>query len=229
MLHKTLGIIIHFIPYRETSIIVKVYTERFGLQTYIENGVRSSRGKNRMALFQPATLVDLVVYLNPKKDIQRISEIKCHRPYKSLAYDVRKSSIALFIVEVLQKTLQEESENKPLFNFLQHTLIDLDEATLGFENTHLQFLLNLAFYLGFAPQTADEIARQFKENNIPIELPDYTRKTINQLITGSDSADLAIDRALRNDLLTTLLVFYRLHVEHFSEVKSRTVLREVLA
>ncbi|MDP5140324.1 MAG: DNA repair protein RecO, partial [Spirosomaceae bacterium] len=133
MLHKTRGIIINFIAYRETSIITKVYTEEFGIQTYIENGVRSSRGRNRMALFQPATLLDLVVYMNPKKDIQRISEIKCNNPYQTLPYDVLKSSIALFMTEILHKTLKEESENKPLFNFLNQTLIDLDESKVGFE------------------------------------------------------------------------------------------------
>lgn len=228
MLHKTKGIVINFIPYRETSIIAKIYTEEFGIQTYIENGVRSSRGRNRMALFQPATLLDLVVYLNPKKDIQRISEIKCNHPYETLPYDILKSSIALFIVEILQKTLQEETENKPLFNFLNQTFIDLDSAKLGFENTHLQFLLNFAFYLGFAPQTAQEISSQFKESGIPIMLSAEAESTTNQLITGSNYNTLGINRTLRNELLNAFLSFYRLHVENLTEIRSLTVLREVL-
>lgn len=228
MLHKTQGIIINFIPYRETSIIAKIYTEEFGIKTYIENGVRSSRGKNRMALFQPATLLELVVYMNPKKDIQRISEIKCSHPYQTLPYDILKSSIALFIIEILHKTLQEEAENKPLFNFLKQTLIDLDQAGSAFENTHIQFLLNFAFYLGFAPQTAKEISSQFRENGIPVMLSDESEKAIDQLITGSNYADLSVNRVLRNELLNTLLSFYRLHIENLSEIKSLSVLREVL-
>lgn len=228
MLHKTKGIIINFIPYRETSIIVKVYTEEFGIQTYIENGVRSSRGKNRMALFQPATLLDLVVYMNPKKDIQRISEIKSGHPYETLPYDIHKSSIALFIVEILHKTLKEEAENKPMFYFLEQTLIDLDKVKEGYENTHLQFLLNFAFYLGFAPQTAKEIGSQFKENAIPVMLSPEIENALNQLILGDNYADLKINRSLRNELLNILLTFYRLHLENLSEIKSMTVLREVL-
>ncbi len=228
MLHKTRGIIINFIAYRETSIIAKVYTEEFGIQTYIENGVRSSRGRNRMALFQPATLLDLVVYMNPKKDIQRIAEIKCSNPYQTLPYDVLKSSIALFIVEILHKTLKEESENKPLFNFLNQTLTDLDEARIGFENTHLQFLLNFAFYLGFAPQTAKEIGSQFKENGIQVVLSPDVENTLNHFIMGNNYAELNVSRTLRNELLNVLLSFYRLHIENLSEIKSVTVLREVL-
>lgn len=228
MLHKTKGIVINFIPYRETSIIAKIYTEEFGIQTYIENGVRSSRGKNRMALFQPATLLDLVVYMNPKKSIQRISEIKCSNPYETLPYDILKSSIALFIVEILHKTLSEEDGNKPLFNFLWHTLIDLDGVNTGFENIHLQFLINFAFYLGFAPQTAKEIASQFRESGILIELSVENRQRLDQLIRGDDPAEVKVARNQRNELLNTLLDFYRLHVENLSEIKSLTVLREVL-
>lgn len=228
MLHKTRGIIINFIAYRETSIIAKVYTEEFGIQTYIENGVRSSRGRNRMALFQPATLLDLVVYMNPKKDIQRISEIKCNNPYQTLPYDVLKSSIALFMTEILHKTLKEEAENKPLFNFLNQTLINLDEAETSFENTHLQFLLNFAFYLGFAPQTAKEIGSQFKESGIPVTLSEDAARTVDQFILGDNPAQLRINRNLRNELSDVLLSFYRLHIENLSEIKSLTVLREVL-
>lgn len=228
MLHKTKGIIINFIPYRETSIIAKVYTEEFGIQTYIENGVRSSRGKNRMALFQPTTLLDLVVYMNPKKDIQRISEIKSNHPYETLPYDIHKSSIALFIVEILHKTLKEEAENKPMFNFLEQTLIDLDKVKAGYENTHLQFLLNFAFYLGFAPQTAKEVGSQLRENAIPVLLSPEIESALNQLILGDNYIDLKINRSLRNELLNILLSFYRLHVENLSEIKSMTVLREVL-
>jgi DNA repair protein RecO (recombination protein O) len=228
MLHKTRGIIINFIPYRETSIIAKVYTEEFGIQTYIENGVRSARGRSRMALFQPATLLDLVVYMNPKKDIQRISEIKCFHPYETLPYNIHKSSIALFIVEILHKTLKEETENKPLFNFLRQTLIDLDSVQDDYENTHLQFLLNFAFYLGFAPQTAKEIGSQFRENSLPIMLSPESTDALNQLILGDDHSELQINRNLRNELLNVLLAFYRLHIENLSEIKSMTVLREVL-
>jgi DNA repair protein RecO (recombination protein O) len=228
MLHKTKGIIINFIPYRETSIIAKVYTEEFGIQTYIENGIRSSRGKNKMALFQPATLLELVVYMNPKKEIQRISEIKCSHPYETLPYHILKSSIALFIMEILHKSLQEESENKPLFNFLNQTFIDLDTATGDFENTHLQFLLNFAFYLGFAPQTAKEIDSQFSENGVPIMLSPEIENALNQLIRGDNPTEINMNRTLRNELLNILLAFYRLHIENLSEVKSMTVLREVL-
>ena len=83
MLQKTRGIALSFIKYRDTSIIAKIFTEEFGMQSYIVNGVRSKSAKTKIALFQPLTLLELVVYHNKKKEIHRISEIKCFRNFHS--------------------------------------------------------------------------------------------------------------------------------------------------
>lgn len=228
MLHKTRGIVINYVRYRETSIIAKIYTEKFGIQSYIENGVRSAKGKNRIALFQPLTLVDLVVYHDDKKEIHRISEIKCNTPFKSLPYDILKSSIGMFLDEILNKTLKEHQENHVMFDFIHHSIIMLDELDVHFENFHLIFLLKLSFFLGFSPQNANDIIGQFKDYNVQMPFDEDYQKLMNQLILADYLTPLQIHRAARNYLLEIILVFYRLHVEEFGEVKSIQVLREVL-
>lgn len=228
MLHKTRGIVINYVRYRDTSIIAKIYTEKFGVQTYIENGVRSSKSKNKIALFQPLTLLDLVVYHDEKKEVHRLKEIKCSYPYQSLPYTVEKSSIALFLNELLSKTLNEQIENPALFDFLYYSFLLLDEQKSGFENFHLQFLIKLASFLGFAPETADEIEKQFNEFSIPIHLDDSLQRLINQLIASNYNEAIPMNRSRRNQLLDTFLMFYRLHVDGLIEIKSLGILREVL-
>ncbi len=225
-LHKTRGIVLNYIRYRETSIIVKVYTEQFGLQTYIENGVRSAKGKNRIALFQPLTLLDLVVYHDDKKEIHRISEMRCNRPFKTLPFDILKSSIGLFLTEILSKTLKEETGNSVLFDFLFHALIELDDADKHFENFHLIFLLQLTFYLGFSPENAQEIVSQFKEYSIGIGFSDAQQTLIDDLLHHQSQPVLS--RKDRNHLLEVLLLYYKLHIEEIGEIKSLQVLQEVM-
>ncbi|MFC0185163.1 DNA repair protein RecO [Pseudarcicella hirudinis] len=150
MLRKTKGIVINYIRYRETSIIVKIFTEEFGIQTFIENGVRSAKSKNKIALFQPLTLLDLVVYHKEGKDLHRISELKCLIPFQTLPFNIYKSSIALFITEILGKCMKEETGNISLFRFLLNSILWLDAAEDDFENFHLQFLIKLASFLGFS-------------------------------------------------------------------------------
>src|SRR4051812_34859696 len=146
MLFKTGGIVLNYIKYKETSIICKIYTEAFGLQSYIINGIRNNKAKNKIALFQTLTLLDLVVYNRPNSSLNRISEIKCHYPFKSIPFDLRKTTIALFLSEILNKTLKEQAENEDLFSFLKNSIKFLDKADENFENFHLQFLIKLSGY-----------------------------------------------------------------------------------
>lgn len=229
MLHKTRGIVINYIRYRETSIIAKIYTEKFGVQSYIENGVRSSKGKNRIALFQPLSLLDLVLYHDDKKEIHRISEIHSGFPFKTLPYDVYKSSIGMFVNEVLNKTLKETSENPALFDFLYHSLIFLDETEQHFENFHLIFLLKFSFFLGFSPQDADEILMQLRDANMMIPFDSDYKALLNELIMADYQTPVLMSRAARNYVLEAIILFYKLHVEDFGEIKSFQVLREVLS
>ncbi|MCP9745726.1 DNA repair protein RecO [Lacihabitans sp. CS3-21] len=226
MLHKTKGIVISFVKYKETSIIVKIYTEAFGIQTYIENGVRSAKGKNKIALFQPLTLLDLVVYHDTKKEIHRISEIKCLYPYHTITVDIKKSSLAIFINEVLNNSLKEHSENTPLFNFLEDSLKYLDQNEEQIENFHLYFLINYCFYLGFGPESEDDVVNQLNEHALPVNSEE--KKLIKELIQQDFGTSLQISKALRIKILELILQYYKIHVEGFGNLRSMGVLKEVL-
>ncbi|PMD96760.1 DNA repair protein RecO [Siphonobacter sp. BAB-5405] len=225
MLQKTRGLVLNYLRYRETSIIVKIYTEEFGLQTYIENGVRSSKGKNKIALFQPLTLLDLVVYFKESAGIQRISELRVNHPYQSIPFDVTKSTIALFITEILSKTLKEESSNPPLFGFLRESLLWLDQAATGYENFHVWFLLRLSFYLGFEPQSAQQLSQELTDAGYRV----YDEEALSRLDDLRTDPDARVSRPIRNYLLEILLKFYELHVDGMGEVRSLEVLRTIFS
>lgn len=227
MLHKTRGIVLNYIRYRETSIIVKIYTEEFGLQTYIENGVRSSRSRNKIALFQPLTLLDLVVYHRDNGSIMRISEIKCNTPFQTLPYQFVKIGIALFTTEVLSKTLKEEAGNPELFSFLYHSILFLDTRPEAYENFPVQFLLKLARYLGFAPQQARELMEQIGEVRLT-ESTEAESAVLDALIGKDYDQYIRVPGAIRRSLLEHVLRFYQLHVENFNELRSLPVLKEMM-
>lgn len=230
MLHKTRGIALSYIRYRESSIIAKVYTEAFGIQSYIVNGVRSSRSKtNRIALFQPLTLLDLVVYHKSKEDrLHRISEIRCPHPFHSIPFQVVKSSIALFITEILVKTLHEEESNPALFSFIEETLLWLDQADDRFENIHLHFLIRQASFLGFGLENAQELTDQLRENRYP-HLPDRIQnEAVQFFLTSSYHDSFPLDNHRRRLLLNSILFFYKIHLDSIGEIKSLEVLQEVL-
>lgn len=221
MLHKTRGVVFRFTRYGETSIIVTIFTEQFGLQSYMVNGVRSKTGKQKIALYQPLTLLDLVVYHKENVSILRIKEVKCLHPYRALSTSVHKSTIALFITEVVNKAIKEESHAGELCSFLIDSLIELDRAVHGVENFHLVFLILLSRHLGFGPQQADEILGGRL-------LDEHEEKLLQRLIRSDYRSDLTLTTVQRRTLLDTLLHFYAVHIETFGDLRSVQVLREVL-
>ena len=152
MIHKTRGIVLHQLKYSETSLIVKIYTERLGLQTYLVKGARSKRSAFSSSHFQPMTLLDLVVYHREKNEIQHLKEAEISEPFHSISSDLRKSTIALFLSEVLMKALNDGEANDELFTFMASSLDFLDMQEEGIEYFHLFFLSRLSLYLGFYPR-----------------------------------------------------------------------------
>lgn len=239
MLHKTRGIVFSYTEYRETSLIVKIYTELFGIQSYIVNGVRKKNAKLNVGWFQPLTPVEMVVYHKERHGLQRIAEIRPMPVLRSIPFDVVKSTITLFLNEVLCKAIKEEEENQLLFEFLFNTIQLFDVQQPVSNDFHLLFLIRLTRYLGFYPiQNYDHLHPYFNlvdgkfQNEIPLH-PYYLNSkaalNFSELILHSAdlSSRLNIIAADKKALLENLLEYYRLHIAGFSGVKSHKVLEQI--
>jgi DNA repair protein RecO (recombination protein O) len=219
MLHKTRGIVFRLTKYAESSIIVTIFTESFGLQSYIVNGVRSKSSKNQIALYQPLTLVDLVVYHRENAGLLRIKEIKCLYAYQTIHLDIRKSAIAMFLNEVVNKAIKDQSHTEEIGEFLITSFMALD-AISSPENFHLTFLLKLSRYLGFGPQTNDEVL-----DGWPLDREEAI--VLKALLEADYQTTVPMNFATRRILLEALLHFYARHTENFGEIKSIQVLKEM--
>ncbi|HXH18686.1 MAG TPA: DNA repair protein RecO [Chitinophagales bacterium] len=236
MLYKTKGVVLHTIKFTESSIITKIYTEAFGLQSYLVNNVRSS-GKSRASLFGPVNILDLEVYRRENKNLQRLREFRAAHIYKTVHSDVLKSSIALFIAEVLYKCIREEEANPEMYHFIERSLIALDESPEADNNFHLFFLLALAKHLGFSPgRNSDSKNAWFdlKEGRFVSELPEHKYlitqphvSYLENLLSGNSPVQMKADE--RSFLLEKILIYYALHLHGFRKVSSHRVLHEALA
>lgn len=222
MLHKTRGIVFRFTKFGETSIIVNIFTEQFGMQSYIVNGVRSTSSKSRMALYQPLTLVDLVVYHRENANILRIKEIKCLHPYQTVHADVKKSAVAMFLSEIMNKTIKEESHAGELCAFLIQSLTMLDTMTENVENFHLVFLLKLSRFIGFGVHAKNEVVGgRFASEE--------TERLLEFFVKADYTTPIRISNEQRRDVLDLLLRFYADHIDSLGEIRSVQVLREVMS
>lgn len=221
MLHKTRGIVFRFTKYAETSIIVTVFTEQFGIQTYIVNSVRSKSAKGKIALYQPLTLLDLVVYHKENASLLRIKEVRCVHPYQTITSNFKKSTVALFLAEMVNKAIKEQTHAREICDFLFDSFIALDSDKIQVENFHFVFLVRLSGLLGFGPTHTSEILTPFFSH-------DEEEKILKQLLTANYQSVILINQLQRRNLLDVLLRFYAQHIEGLGEIKSLAVVRDLI-
>lgn len=239
MLHKTRGIVLHTTDYSETSIVAKIYTELFGMQSYMVNSVRKKNAKLKSNVFQALSLVELVVYHKERAGLQRIAEAKPMPALKEIPFDVRKSSMALFLDEVLYKSIQEEECNTALFEFIFHSIQILDLQHPVNPDFHLLFLLQYTRHLGFFPvMNYDEINCVFNlqeghfQTDIPSHpfyIPAHVSRYLHQLleVLPDYNASVSIPVEIKRQLIEHLLEYFELHLSTFSGVKSHRVLEQI--
>ncbi|MFO7655776.1 MAG: DNA repair protein RecO [Bacteroidales bacterium] len=126
MINKTRGIVLHHIRYGESAIIAHIYTERFGRQSCIVNYSKSRKSSIKPSSFLPLSLVDLEIYFKEGKEVHRIREVGNNMPLLNIQQEIYKSTIAIFIAELLYKTLREAESNPQMFEFLYHAIQYLD-------------------------------------------------------------------------------------------------------
>src|ERR1700742_602222 len=239
MLHKTRGIVFKTTDYGESSVIVQVFTEKFGLQSYIINAVKKPKAKISRNMLQPLHLLEMVVYHKNTGQGQRIAELKNAPVLQTIPYDVIKSSIALFLNEVLYKAVKQQSADENMFGFVFNAIEWLDHQTEGLANFHLLFLTRLTRYLGFYPDNAinadyfdmkNGVFSKYKPEGFSYLSPPHTQN-FHKLLECSFELmhELRFNNDERRYLVQKLLEYYALHIESFGHIKSHEVLEEVLS
>jgi DNA repair protein RecO (recombination protein O) len=244
-LHKTKGIVLRAVKYGETSLIVTIFTELFGLQSYLVNGVRTSskKGSGKANLFQPTAILDMVVYNNELKHLNRIKEFKWSYLYQHIFSDVPKNAVALFMIELLTKCLKQPEANPELFEFCEDAFIHLDESTGSvMANFPLFFALHLPVFFGF--RISDEYSNKnsivdLQEGMFVPERPDHfhflegkqaeVTSELLKMMQPEELEQLKLNHDFRRQLLFAYETYYALHIQDFGTMKTLPVLREVLS
>ncbi len=224
MIVKSKGIVLGYMKYGDTSIIARVFTEERGYGSYIVNSIRSQKSKKSIGHFQPFSILELVLYVKENRDLQRISEFKSQHPLHHLHQDPIKGTITMFLSEVFSRLLQSEQSSDPqLYAFVEDSIKIFNLLEKGVANFHLQFLMKLGPYLGYA---IDDIESLFSSTD-RMSPSDGWQMNMDLLNKEAYGADLPLSRSVRNEMLDVILNYYQHHA-HINSPKSLKVLRSIL-
>lgn len=235
----TKAIVLRTIKYGDTSLIVKAFTASHGICSYLLRGILTKkRGKLNKAHFLPLSQLEIVATHKDKGNLERISEARVLYAYQTVHFDVVKNATVMFLSEFLSNAIQEESENKPLFEFMTHSFqwLDHHDKTANF---HLFFLIKVSKYFGFYPSEKQIESPFFDlvEGNFIYEQslnPCIGSPEINyfKAILGTNFdgiSEIKLSQSNRTALVKYLMLYYQFHLEGFRTPKSIHILNEVFS
>ncbi len=243
MLHKTNGLVLRSIKYGDSSLITTIFTDVYGIQTYIVQGVRSVKARqNRAGFFQPGMMLELVVYMQPQKNMQRIREFQPAYIYTTVQESVVKNSIVLFSAELLLRLIPEHAPMPALFDFTFNYFKLLDTtSTEHVANLPLFFIVQCCRFLGY--ELTGDYSTATPHLNLqeggftahaPASIP-YTKDedaiALNTFLREDDYDRLKateMNAAMRFRLIEWYIAFLKQHTQHMGNIKSLQVLQTIL-
>ncbi|MCK9301957.1 MAG: DNA repair protein RecO [Bacteroidales bacterium] len=240
---KTSAVVLKNISYSETSNIVKLFTDKFGIISCLVKGAKRKNAKIPCTYFNELSILDLIICKNKFSDLYNISEIKFKYLYEFVnqySQDLSKNCIFMFINEILLKCLKEGTQSEELFLFITDALIKLDKTGAISPEFHIIFLTKLVKYLGFeitGKQYSANAIYNISEGHFTQIIPnhqDYIPSFYAKMIFDALNADV-LDRLsdcnsvqIRTNAINYLLKFYHYHIPEIGEIKSVEVLHNIL-
>ena len=239
MLVSTQAIVLSKLRYNDNDLIIKCYTRSQGIKSYlIRNAFKTTRGKFKPAYFQLFTCLDIEANHRDNRSLQYLKEVRLNTHFSTIHTNVMKSTVVMFLSEVLSGILREEEENQELFDFLMTSISWFDENE-SFTHFHLLFLTELTKYLGCYPDTHNIDAAYFdlaegRFLNQPTSIYSITGETLTFLkqvlgIKFDVNKKLQMNSKQKQEYLNMILLYFKLHLDGFKEPKSLTVLNDVFS
>ena len=233
------AIILKAIKYGETSLIIHAYTKEYGKLAFIVKGARKAKAKIQANIIQPLSIVELDFKHSTRKDLHFLNEVRVTHIFHSIPSDMAKTAMAMYLLEIVNKSIQSGMENEALFNFIHDFLIALD-VHQAYKNWHYFILLECSKYFGFYHNNNYSQEKCYFDPNLGIfsileafgyQVDDQLSLILSKLLFESletiDSVE--ISKVQRQQLLKELERFYAIHVPNFGEIKSLEVYRQVFS
>jgi DNA repair protein RecO (recombination protein O) len=238
MLQTTSAVVLRTVRHTDKSLVLRAYTERSGLRSYMVRTV--AKGGDKLAALQPLSRIELVVPEAGEQEMPTVRELRIERPYTRVVAEPVRGVLLLFAQEVFNRTLREESADDRLYAFVQEALEEIDRGT-DIAHQPVRLLVGLARHLGFSPEAPSQGEDRFdlREGCFFRGQPPHEfcmDPLVSSLFATLVAAEAGVDAppqpgaslAVRRRLLEDLLLYYRFHVDGFGQLRSLDVLRSVL-
>lgn len=232
--YKARGIVLHSMKYGERKLIIHIFTAQYGRRSYVAKLSANNSGRG---LYQPLFILDFDAWAG-RGELHNIEQPQLAFCLADLPFDIVKSTIALFLSELLYRLIKEGEPDPGLYRFVEESVAELDGMGDGTANFHLWFLVRLTEYMGYAPQDNYEPGHSldYRNGTYTPELPSHTlamppaEATLFHTLNGCRADELAgirLAREQRVSMLERLTDLYGFHTDAIYSVNSLRILSEI--
>lgn len=235
------AVVLNAFKYNDSYNIVDVYTVAEGRVSFLVRLPRTSKARVRPVLFQPLSLLEVEWNARRQASLQRLTGVRAYAPYSTIPYDPVKTTMALFLAEFLTYALKGDRGDSALFEYVEKSLMWLDEARQGVANFHLVFLMRMSQFLGFYPNVEGYVPGSVF--NLESGCFSGVAPLHGHFVPAQEAALLPLllrmrygtlhlftfSHAERDRLLDVINDYYALHLPSFPRLKSLDVLRAVFS
>lgn len=231
------GFVLRRVNYGDTGVVVTVFTLNQGIQTFVVHGVRRKKSKIKLNCFQPFTQVELFYHKKENADLHRLNRVTVLEPYQSIPFDFVKSAQALFLAEVLTKSLERDDPHPDLYRWIKTALKHFDTAQEHFAEFHLYALWQWTPFLGLEPEISDkpyfhlvnaQCTSELSESRYLLDM--QQTKWLKHFLSMpvSQFSKSGLTQQMRKALTDSAVEYHRLHLDNLSNLRSYEVLIEVM-
>lgn len=230
------------VRYSDRNSILTAYTRQGGRLSFLVPAGTGRAAARLRALLMPMGRFECVADIRPGRDIHSIRDVKA--VVLPPVADPLRSTIALFVADMLSTLLKEPMSDPLLFDFIDDSLRRLGENRKGMMlegtallNFHICFLIRLTRFLGIEPDWptylpgavldfADGIFRPFPPSHRNF-LPPGESEAASLLgrMNFRNLGHFRMTRFERNTILDRILLYYQTHFPSVGEPSSLSILR----
>jgi DNA repair protein RecO (recombination protein O) len=232
MIENDKGIVLHCTNYSESSLISHIYTQTYGIQSYIMNNVRSNRSK--MAYFRPLSLVQIQFYNKKNVGLHRLKEISYSTITNDIYENIYKSSISIFVSEFLNKLCTNSEPNIEFYQFIEDFIIQLQNSKENFAYNHIQFLIETTHFWGIFPHNNYSHELPYFDISKGMFVSTYSNQTcrieLSKILSDlfkNDYTKTQLTRTEKREILDILLQYFSLHVHKIDLSNTLQVLETI--
>ena len=237
MLNNIRIIVLHTIKYKESGIIVQGYSNRNGRESFFLKRSKNSRRGSLISQLHPLSIIEATLSSYSFGDMTTIKEF--YLPYKleSVRSNIFKSSIAIFISELLYKTIKEVEYNHRMYLFLTDAILRLETISSGTANFHAYFTIMLCKHLGYLPQIEKSTDRSFfdipsasyvvSQSELSFDAKNSATLACFALSDYNNLSDIKMSGTARGEFIKEMLRYLSFHAGYGIDIESLDVLHEV--